>query len=102
MYATFMLIYAHSLPFFASRYVLLLHPETKKKEKMKNVKKNAVETYVEIENGVIDTYKAIEKGVVNGYKTVENAVVGTYKKIENSAVDFGKSLLEEYDRLRQK
>lgn len=36
--------------------------------------------------------------MVNGYKAVENAAVGAYKKVESSAVNFGKSLIEEYDR----
>lgn len=55
-----------------------------------------------IKETIVKTYVGIESGVVNGYKAVENGVVGAYKKIESSAVNFGNSLVEEYDRLRQK
>lgn len=55
-----------------------------------------------IKETIVKTYVGIESGVVNGYKAVENGVVGAYKKIESSAVNFGNSLVEEYDRLRKK
>lgn len=51
------------------------------------IKEKIVKSYVNIESGVIDGYQAIEKGVV-----------GTYKKIETAAVNFGNSLIEEYDK----
>ena len=89
-------------PFLCSMMRATFAYGIKNKNMKRNVKQKAVEVYVEIENGVIDTYKSIETGVVNGYKAVENAVVGTYKKVEDSAVDFGKSLIEEYDKLRHK
>lgn len=58
--------------------------------------------YAAIENGVVDAYKTIEERTVDSYKTIENGFVGAYKKIESSAVNFGNSLIEEYDRLKQK
>ena len=51
------------------------------------IKEKIVKSYVNIESGVVDGYQAIEKGVV-----------GTYKKIETAAVNFGNSLIEEYDK----
>lgn len=51
------------------------------------IKEKFVKSYVNIESGVVDGYQAIEKGVV-----------GTYKKIETAAVNFGNSLIEEYDK----
>jgi hypothetical protein len=33
---------------------------------------------------------------------VESGVVGAYKKIESSAVNFGNSLVEEYDKQQKK
>ena len=51
------------------------------------IKEKIVKSYVNIESGVVDGYQAIEKGVV-----------GTYKKIETAAVNFGYSLIEEYDK----
>ena len=50
----------------------------------------------------VDAYKTIEERTVDSYKTIENGFVGAYKKIESSAVNFGNSLIEEYDRLKQK
>jgi hypothetical protein len=68
----------------------------------KDLKTKAVKTYVGIEKGVVEGYKSIETGVVKGYKAVENVVVDGYKSVETAAVNFGNSLVEEYDRLRQK
>lgn len=51
------------------------------------IKEKIVKSYVNIESGIVDGYQAIEKGVV-----------GTYKKIETAAVNFGNSLIEEYDK----
>lgn len=51
------------------------------------IKEKIVKSYVNIESGVVDGYQAIEKGVI-----------GTYKKIETAAVNFGNSLIEEYDK----
>ena len=51
------------------------------------IKEKIVKSYVNIESGVVDGYQAIEKGVVE-----------TYKKIETAAVNFGNSLIEEYDK----
>lgn len=42
--------------------------------------------------------KPRKKGVVDGYQAIEKGVVGTYKKIETAAVNFGNSLIEEYDK----
>lgn len=56
-------------------------------KKVSKVKKGVVKAYVNVENAVVGSYKAIE-----------NAAVGGYKKIENKAVEFGHSLIEEYDR----
>ena len=51
------------------------------------IKEKIVKSYVNIESGVVDGYQAIEKGVIE-----------TYKKIETAAVNFGNSLIEEYDK----
>ena len=51
------------------------------------IKEKIVKSYVNIQSGVVDGYQAIEKGAV-----------GTYKKIETAAVNFGNSLIEEYDK----
>ena len=64
----------------------------------KDLKTKAVKTYVGIEKGVVEGYKSIETGVVKGYKAVENAVVDGYKSVETAAVNFGNSLIEEYDK----
>ena len=36
------------------------------------------------------------------YGQIVCGFVGAYKKIESSAVNFGNSIIEEYDRLKQK
>ena len=69
---------------------------------MAKVKEKIVKTYTEIESGVVNGYKRVETGVVEGYQAIEDGVVGAYKKIESSAVNFGNSLVEEYDKLRKK
>ena len=46
---------------------------------------------------LVKTYKGIEEAVVGGYQVLENGVVSGYKAIENTAVNFGRSLVEEYD-----
>jgi hypothetical protein len=51
-----------------------------------------------IKEKIVKSYVNIESGVVNGYQAIENGVVGTYKKIETAAVNFGNSLIEEYDK----
>lgn len=55
-----------------------------------------------VKETIVKAYVGIESGVVNGYKKVESGVVGAYKKIESSAVNFGNSLVEEYDKQRKK
>ena len=55
-----------------------------------------------VKETIVKTYVGIESGVVNGYKKVESGVVGAYKKIESSAVNFGNSLVEEYDKQQKK
>ena len=62
------------------------------------IKEKIVKSYVNIESGVVDGYQAIEKGVVDGYQAIEKGVFVTYKKIETAAVNFGNSLIEEYDK----
>ncbi|MBO7261446.1 MAG: hypothetical protein J6U95_00775 [Alistipes sp.] len=51
-----------------------------------------------IKEKIVKSYVNIESGVVNGYQAIEKGVVGTYKKIETAAVNFGNSLIEEYDK----
>ena len=51
-----------------------------------------------IKEKIVKSYVNIESGVVNGYQSIEKGVVGTYKKIETAAVNFGNSLIEEYDK----
>jgi hypothetical protein len=51
-----------------------------------------------IKEKIVKSYVNIESGVVNGYQAIENGVVETYKKIETAAVNFGNSLIEEYDK----
>lgn len=51
-----------------------------------------------VKEGVVKAYVSIENAVVGSYKAIENAAVGGYKAIENKAVEFGHSLVEEYDR----
>jgi hypothetical protein len=51
-----------------------------------------------IKEKIVKSYVNIESGVVNGYQAIEKGVVGTYKKIETAAVNFGISLIEEYDK----
>lgn len=51
-----------------------------------------------IKEKIVKSYVNIESSVVNGYQAIENSVVGTYKKIETAAVNFGNSLIEEYDK----
>ncbi len=68
----------------------------------KKITKATVKGYAAIENGVVNAYNTIEEITVNSFKTIENGVVGAYKKIESSAVNFGNSLIEEYDKLKQK
>lgn len=55
-----------------------------------------------VKETIVKAYVSIESGVVNGYKRVESGVVGAYKKIESSAVNFGNSLVEEYDKQQKK
>lgn len=62
----------------------------------------AVKTYVNIENAVVNSYKAIENGVVSGYKAVESATVEAYKSVEDTAIYMGKSLMEEYDKIKKR
>ena len=62
--------------------------------------KGLAKTYKGIKDTVVGSYDAIENGVVGGYKAVENTAVGAYKAVETAAVDFGRSLVEEYDRLK--
>lgn len=73
---------------------LPLHSELKNEI----MKKKLVKTYKGIEEAVVGGYQAIENGVVSGYKAVENSAVGAYKAVETTAVNFGRSLVEEYDR----
>ena len=54
-----------------------------------------------IKEKIVKSYVNIESGVVNGYQAIENGVVGTYKKIETAAVNFGNSLIEEYDKQKR-
>ena len=51
-----------------------------------------------IKEKIVKSYVNIESGIVNGYQAIEKGVVGTYKKIETAAVNFGNSLIEEYDK----
>ena len=51
-----------------------------------------------IKEKIVKSYVNIESGVVNSYQAIEKGVVGTYKKIETAAVNFGNSLIEEYDK----
>ena len=51
-----------------------------------------------IKEKIVKSYVNIESGVVDGYQAIETGVVGTYKKIETAAVNFGNSLIEEYDK----
>lgn len=51
---------------------------------------------------LVKTYVGIESAVVDGYKAIENGVVGGYKAVENAAVNLGKSLIEEYDRQKNR
>jgi hypothetical protein len=51
-----------------------------------------------IKEKIVKSYVNIESGVVNGYQAIEKGVVETYKKIETAAVNFGNSLIEEYDK----
>lgn len=51
-----------------------------------------------VKEGVVKAYVNVENAVVGSYKAIENAAVGGYKKIEDKAVEFGHSLVEEYDR----
>lgn len=67
----------------------------------KSIKKGAVKAYVGIENAVVGGYKAVETRTVESYKAVEDAFVGAYKAIETKAVNFGRSLVEEYDRQKK-
>lgn len=46
--------------------------------------------------------KDLKTKAVKTYVGIENAVVEGYKSVETAAVNFGNSLVEEYDRLRQK
>lgn len=55
-----------------------------------------------IKEKIVKSYVNIESGVVNGYQAIEKGVVGTYKKIETAAVNFGNSLIEEYDKQRKR
>ena len=55
-----------------------------------------------IKEKIVKSYVNIESGVVNGYQAIEKGVVGTYKKIETAAVNFGNSLIEEYDKQHQR
>lgn len=88
-------------PFLA--LVLPLPLQSRKQQfNIRFMKEKLVKTYTSIENAVVDGYKAIENGVVGGYKAVEGAAVGAYKAVETSAVNFGKSLIEEYDRQKKK
>ncbi len=73
----------------------------KNKEK-RSLKKGVVKAYVGIENAVVGSYKAIENGVVKSYKAVEDATVGAYKSVEDTAVNMGKSLVEEYNKQKNK
>lgn len=54
-----------------------------------------------VKEGVVKAYVSIENAVVGSYKAIENAAVGGYKAIENKAVEFGHSLVEEYDRQKR-
>lgn len=54
-----------------------------------------------IKEKIVKSYVNIESGVVNGYQAIEKGVVGTYKKIETAAVNFGNSLIEEYDKQKR-
>lgn len=73
-----------------------------KKEIKEQIVQGAVKTYVNIENAVVNSYKAIENGVVNSYKAVESATVEAYKSVEDTAVYMGKSLMEEYDKIKKR
>lgn len=79
----------------AIQYAILLQREKY------NIKKSTIMTK-KVKETIVKAYVGIESGVVNGYKKVESGVVGAYKKIESSAVNFGNSLVEEYDKQRKK
>ena len=83
------------IPLSALQYAILLQREKYNIKKSKIMTKKVKET-------IVKAYVGIESGVVNGYKRVESGVVGAYKKIESSAVNFGNSLVEEYDKQQKK
>jgi hypothetical protein len=83
------------IPLSALQYAILLQRENY------NIKKSTIMTK-KVKETIVKAYVGIESGVVNGYKKVESGVVGAYKKIESSAVNFGNSLVEEYDKQQKK
>lgn len=71
-------------------------------KRVKRLAKDVVKAYVNIENAVVDGYKAVEGTAVGGYKAIENATVDAYKRVEETAARIGHSLIEEYDRQKEK